>query len=1127
MSVDQTVELYTENSTASVQLLINDDNVVEPEETLTIAICTPGMLPSVLGDIVTRVVIEDNGDGEGIQLEGLKEDWGTTGSTHQYSPFRDQITYTSRFSVPEGGGDIDSDATNGRVIVGVEWRSNRDGANMLPVQIYLQELGTWALEAELWPHSSSSLKFGSSVTIHTSYGHNTLTAAVGDPGSSSISLYDYDNATETWNLTTIIEKSDSMTEDLTLDYTEHVHSFGDRKTLALADNILVVGVPGLEAVLVFYRVWIVADGRFDWVKDPAIVVKSPDWDKDVVLGVSKVHHQSFGASVAMDSHGHTLVIGSPFADYDKLGTDKVETYDTYPQGGRNRARGRVYAYYRPPHCQRIVFSAINTPMIGTFVLSLNHRGQNITASQLKPQATASEVIQALEAMDNIDRLEVSINSFGDESSTVTEWLISFLGEHENIPPPPFVAAWNGAGCEYCVPFDSGAVPNIAYINVYPEDVNSTWSLQTALLAKSDQASGRFGAAVAVDGESLIVGAPLSRGVAATTWDFEMGDLSGWVKTGTGFDFQPTFGDNAAHRSPNYESIVASYTNVDSKHAESPGHVGRYYIGTFESRPGSDVDYRAPSSKFPAGSIQGDEPVGTLTSNIFIIGPGEISFLIGGGCDFELEYVELIVDGVPYARATGQCRGQMRRVSWDVSDLEGRAARIQIVDMGTKTWGHINVDDFRFSWTNTFGSSGLLYTEGAPQSGAAYIYVRSFLDHPDMPCPQGHNRFGCSWVEASELVPSDRRAGDRFGYSVALVDSEGIAVVGAPDAELYGLWGEQPTYYTTQDPFGSLVELNGTKGGELPLPEKTASILRLSGGYGAPSSCQAGSGGPAVWLHASSQVEIELSVLEGGEPLASAGKRAGSLYVFTREDHHKGPSVCQATMATTNGAWSYTERFHFQAHDLKGGERFGVDVALIKGTASLPHTQAFVRASETKQGNTNTTMSGSLYQVDLGISHVSFTESEYEVLEGKFNGPSTNPVSEDGYRIAIHLERDSVAADTQGELTVSVATSELTAQGVDSDTYAACMAMPMKYRGEHDCGDYEQTANLVTFGKGQTSAYIFVRVMDNSCREPFPKYLQLTMSIPGTNAIHGEHYKAKLRIDDDDFDQPYCDVLLNS
>jgi hypothetical protein len=28
-----------------------------------------------------------------------------------------------------------------------------------------------------------------------------------------------------------------------------------------------------------------------------------------------------------------------------------------------------------------------------------------------------------------------------------------------------------------------------------------------------------------------------------TWNFETGDLSGWTKTGTAFDYQPTYGDN--------------------------------------------------------------------------------------------------------------------------------------------------------------------------------------------------------------------------------------------------------------------------------------------------------------------------------------------------------------------------------------------------------------------------------------------------------------------------------------------------------------------------------------------------------------------------------------------------------
>ncbi len=43
MPLDQTVELFSQNSnTESVELLINDDNVLEPEEMVTVAIYTPG-----------------------------------------------------------------------------------------------------------------------------------------------------------------------------------------------------------------------------------------------------------------------------------------------------------------------------------------------------------------------------------------------------------------------------------------------------------------------------------------------------------------------------------------------------------------------------------------------------------------------------------------------------------------------------------------------------------------------------------------------------------------------------------------------------------------------------------------------------------------------------------------------------------------------------------------------------------------------------------------------------------------------------------------------------------------------------------------------------------------------------
>lgn len=44
------------------------------------------------------------------------------------------------------------------------------------------------------------------------------------------------------------------------------------------------------------------------------------------------------------------------------------------------------------------------------------------------------------------------------------------------------------------------------------------------------------------------------------------------------------------------------------------------MGTYEARPGGGAgDYTNPSPAYPPGSEQGDEPTGTLTSEVFTIG----------------------------------------------------------------------------------------------------------------------------------------------------------------------------------------------------------------------------------------------------------------------------------------------------------------------------------------------------------------------------------------------------------------------------------------------------------------------------------------------------------------------------
>lgn len=93
---------------------------------------------------------------------------------------------------------------------------------------------------------------------------------------------------------------------------------------------------------------------------------------------------------------------------------------------------------------------------------------------------------------------------------------------------------------------------------------------------------------------------------------------------------------------------------------------------------------------------GDGTTGTLTSASFKIERRFISFLIGGGKDDEKTCLNLLVDGRVVRKATGpnDRPGGSEALGpgwWDVSELMGKTAVIQIVDRATGGWGHINVD----------------------------------------------------------------------------------------------------------------------------------------------------------------------------------------------------------------------------------------------------------------------------------------------------------------------------------------------------------------------------------------------------------------------------------------------------
>ena len=163
------------------------------------------------------------------------------------------------------------------------------------------------------------------------------------------------------------------------------------------------------------------------------------------------------------------------------------------------------------------------------------------------------------------------------------------------------------------------------------------------------------------------------GLTGLTLDFETGRTNGWTKTGTAFNYQPTYGDNPTAR----------------RRGQPSKHIGNYWIGTFEK-------YQGSGSQTP-GSVQGDGPIGTLTSNVFTIPAGSLSFLVGGGSSFQTR-VELLVSGNRVLSVSGRNTETMHRVKWDLNSWAGQQGQIRLVDNASGGWGHINADDFTFSYS---------------------------------------------------------------------------------------------------------------------------------------------------------------------------------------------------------------------------------------------------------------------------------------------------------------------------------------------------------------------------------------------------------------------------------------------
>ncbi len=117
-------------------------------------------------------------------------------------------------------------------------------------------------------------------------------------------------------------------------------------------------------------------------------------------------------------------------------------------------------------------------------------------------------------------------------------------------------------------------------------------------------------------------------------------------------------------------------------------------------------------------LGGDGPQGTLTSAASILSRKYVNFLVGGGSHVGQTCINLLVEGEVVRTATGKDNEKLEWFFWNVEDLEGQTARIEIVDRHSGGWGHINVDQVELTDDPFQGALGPL--EELPDYGSLVL-----------------------------------------------------------------------------------------------------------------------------------------------------------------------------------------------------------------------------------------------------------------------------------------------------------------------------------------------------------------------------------------------------------------------
>ena len=508
------------------ELITSPDSILEsPDETVIVTLNSPGIWPSPLGSLMSVVTILDNSD-------------GFINNALAY----DKIYYVNISETDNIGNDVSVDKKAGTMAYGSpSTMAIKDMPNSGSVVLYGSYLSIWVQLAEfISPSPSKEGKFGDSVRLCSIYSQSISILAIGEPGNNTVHIYisegqDYGISYKYSDQ--LVKPEDSEKNDL----------FGSRGSLALKNNIIIIGSRVKEKIYIYHRVY--KYNLQKWVWEFKKSVFSSDYDYDIINSVNKVHAQEFGSSIAIS--GRTFVVGAPYADYEKSGTDLTDLgADTQGFCIRAVGRGKVYVYDILPQIQYINLTSKVQLSEGEFQLALHTKGSNISTIPMKFSITSTKLSEVLVNLNNIDEIKVSSSSENlGEDGFLYSWTVTFVSDFEFVPM--LIPKWNSSSsinglCYDCKEFDKGANVSIKVDCVefkggkmeFKLDCTEIddWKEVQKLQANDRRQGDRFGISLDIDGDQIAVGADFSAAVATSTWDFESGSLTGYFKDFLFFSF---------------------------------------------------------------------------------------------------------------------------------------------------------------------------------------------------------------------------------------------------------------------------------------------------------------------------------------------------------------------------------------------------------------------------------------------------------------------------------------------------------------------------------------------------------------------------------------------------------------